>query len=126
MNNINLSLLFSRLGLGLCLLTHGYFLLFSRLKSVIPNSGDFIFQILYFSAYFIQLLCPVLIILGIYTRISSIIIFMYFNLKIYFNNPKFWLLSSNGGFILEANFLYIVLSLVLIFGGSGKYALKPD
>ncbi|BCX79799.1 DoxX family protein [Campylobacter sp. 19-13652] len=126
MNNINLSLLFSRLGFGLCLLTHGYFLLFRGLGSGFSSSADLAFQILYFSAYFTQLLCPVLIIFGIFTRISSATIFAYFTLKIYIHNPKFWLLSNSGGFVLEVDFLYIILSLALIFGGSGKYALRAD
>lgn len=127
MKSLNIALLIARIGLGINLMLHGYFKLFNGVSSV----KNHIISLglpgwLCFSAYIAEIVMPMLLMLGLFTRIASVIIFIYSLFCVYLFYPKFWLLLSSGGLVAEKFLLYATLSACLFFCGSGRYAVKQD
>ncbi len=69
-----------------------------------------------------------MIILGIFSRIAALLI-IGMSLTImyaYHGLGNLLELTNAGGFKAEILYLYIALSLCIIFSGSGKYAIRKD
>jgi len=77
-------------------------------------------QFMYF-AYASEVLAPVLIVLGIYTRLSAISIII--TLLVILNVVPTPLLSLNehGAFSLELQYFYLLIPAALFFLGNGRY-----
>lgn len=78
-----------------------------------------------------ELLCPLMIILGFWTRLASFGFACGMGFAIYL--AKFeqltdtaQMLNENGGYALELQFLYLFGGLALMFMGPGRIALQPE
>ena len=129
MKNLDLGILFARLGLGVCLFMHGFAKILHGIggvKSILTKAG--LPEIVAYGSYAGEIVAPIMIILGIFSRIGALlaigtsltIMYAYCGLG---NLPK---LTNAGGFKAEILYLYIALSLCIIFSGSGKYAVRKD
>lgn len=116
----NLSLLILRLGFGLFLFyKHGLYKMsnFDSLSDAFPSfmgiPGTLILAIFVLSEFF----CSILTLLGLYTRIASLLIALTFSMTIfgfYEATP-----AING----ELSYLYLIAFSTLFFSGPGKYSI---
>jgi len=74
-----------------------------------------------------EVLAPVLLILGIFSRLGGVIVVinMLFALVLV-HSQQFFMLTKNGGWQLELQAFYLVCGLVVALIGSGRYAVRPD
>jgi len=129
MKNFDLGILFARLGLGVCLFMHGLAKILHGIggvKSILTKAG--LPEIVAYGSYVGEVIAPIMIILGIFSRIGALLVIgtsltiMY----AYHGLGNLLELTNVGGFKAEILYLYIALSLCIIFSGSGKYAIRKD
>jgi putative oxidoreductase len=80
-----------------------------------------------YGVYLGEIVAPLLLILGIYSRFGGFLIFinMLFAIVLVHMNDLLSL-TDHGGWRLELQALYLMSGLVIMLIGSGKYAIKPD
>ena len=129
MKNFDLGILFATLGLGICLFMHGFTKILhgiGGLKSILTKAG--LPEIVAYGSYVGEVVAPIMIILGVFSRIAALLVIgtsltiMY----AYHGLGNLLELTNVGGFKAEILYLYIALSLCIIFSGSGKYAVRKD
>ncbi|MBX2922561.1 MAG: DoxX family protein [Chitinophagaceae bacterium] len=126
--NINLGLLLLRITTGGLLLFHGVSKLmygFDFIKGMLAEKG--FPQFLWLGVPITEVIAPVLLISGVFTRISGlgISLLMLFTI-ILVHAAEAFTISQSGGLSIELNLLYLSGGLTLFFTGGGKYALyKP-
>lgn len=130
LHNEALGKLVLRLTVGSLILFHGI------AKITNPASVDYIAgaltraglpPLLAYGVYVGEVVAPLMVILGIYTRYAAIIIVvnMIFAITLMHMNDIF-ALSDNGGWRLELQGFYLFGALAIVFLGSGRHAYKPD
>ena len=129
MKNFDLGILFARLGLGVCLFMHGFAKIshgIGGVKSILTKAG--LPEIVAYGSYIGEVVAPIMIILGILSRIGALLVISTSLTIIYAYHGLGNLLelTNAGGFKTEILYLYIALSLCIIFNGSGKYAIRKD
>ena len=74
-----------------------------------------------------EVIAPVLIILGLYSRIGGLIVVinMIFAVTLA-HTAQIFTLSKSGGWALELQAFYLLCGLAVFFLGSGRMAAKPD
>ncbi|ARU49829.1 DoxX family protein [Sulfurospirillum diekertiae] len=115
-----------RLSIAILMLFHGFKKFHSGIggiKALVFNAGlpDFFA----YGVYFGEIIIPILLIIGLYTRISAFIfsinmcgaIFLALSDKIFMLDPK------TGGLMIELPLLYLLSSFVIVFLGAGKYSI---
>jgi putative oxidoreductase len=118
--SLDLSLLITRIGVGLLMLTHGIPKLAKffadepiKFKSVLGMSSELSLGL----AVFAEVFCSILIIIGFKTRMATIpliITMLVAVFVVHFNDPFAK---------MEKALLFLLLYLVLLFSGGGKYAM---
>ncbi len=74
-----------------------------------------------------EVLAPILIILGIYSRIGGLIVVINMIFAVLLaHTAQLLSLTKTGGWALELQGFYLLTGLALFFLGSGKIAVKPD
>ncbi len=134
MNNIlqndALGKLILRLSAGILMLFHGV------AKVLHPESLGFIRSLLEgvdlpaalaYGVYVGEIIAPLMVILGIYSRIGGLIMAVNMVFAIWLaHSADIFSLTAHGGWAMELQGLYFFSSLAIIFLGSGRYAVKPD
>ena len=82
-------------------------------------------EILWIGVPIAEVLAPVLLLLGIFTRISGLLvaIVMLFSIYLAHSSDIFTINPDYGSPAIELNLLYFFAGLALFFSGGGKYAL---
>ena len=130
MHNDNAGKLVLRLTLGILVLFHGV------AKIIHPDSLGFIKsgvvgwglpEIVAYGVYIGEVLAPLLLILGVYTRWAGLIVVvnMVFAIGLAHMDHLF-ALTDHGGYRLELQMFYLFGALAVMFLGSGRYAVRPD
>lgn len=130
LQNDALGKLILRLTVGLLILLHGIF------KILNPGSLDFIKiqlagtnlpTVLAYGVYVGEVVAPLMIILGIFSRLGGLLVFgnMVFALVLAHRSQLFTL-TGNGGWALELQGFYLFSGLAILFLGSGRMAVRPD
>lgn len=119
-----------RLSLGVLMLFHG------AAKILHPDSLGFIRSMLEgadlpgalaYGVYVGEVVAPLMIILGIYSRVGGLIVVVNMLFAIWLAHADdIFTLTEHGGWALELQGFYLFSGLALIFLGSGRYAVKPD
>ena len=114
-----------RLALGVLILLHGIAKLTGGLGFV---SGQLTAEGLPGAlAYLVlvgEVLAPVLLIVGIYTRAAAWIVVLNMLVAIWLVHAKqMWALGSNGGWVLELQGMYLFGALALAFLGGGRFSV---
>lgn len=119
-----------RLTVGVLILFHGV------AKILHPDSLGFIRSMLEganlpgelaYGVYVGEVIAPLMIILGIYSRIGALVVVVNMLFAIWLaHTGDLFSLSEHGGWALELQGFYLFTALALIFLGSGRYAVKPD
>jgi putative oxidoreductase len=80
-----------------------------------------------YGVYVGEVVAPLMIIFGLFTRIGALILLvnMLFAVLLAHTGDLFTL-TKHGGWRLELQAFYFFGALVIVFLGSGKYAVKPD
>lgn len=121
----DLGKLMLRIGVGGLLLFHGVYKLlhgFEYIRSLLAanNLPDW----LWFGVPIAEVVAPICILLGFFTRISALLvaIMMVFSIYLAFGASGFRL-GEQGAPIIELNLLYLLSALAIFFVGAGRYAL---
>ena len=130
MKNMNIStsigVLIIRLSIGVLMLLHGISKLIhgiSPIEGMVEASGMPAF--LAYGVYIGEVLVPLLIILGVATRISALIFAINCLVAMFMvHSADIFALSATGGWAVELLGLYLFGAVALIFTGGGKFALS--
>lgn len=119
------SKLILRLGIGGLMIFHGIHKLLHGhdfIQSSLHNKG--LPEFLWVGVPISEVIAPIAIILGLFTRIASllIVLVMLFSLFLAFGAETFTL-TPHGGLKGELNLFYIFAGTALFFAGSGKYSV---
>lgn len=128
--NDNLGKLILRVTVGVLILLHGVHKIFN------PGSLDFISKqlssinlphALAYGVYVGEVIAPLMIILGIFSRVGGLLVFgnMIFAIVLAHRSELFTL-TGTGGWALELQGFYLFSGLAVLFLGSGRIAIRPD
>lgn len=126
LHNTDLGLLLLRITVGGLMLFHGVHKLIHGvdfIEGMLAGLG--LPGFLAYASLAAELVIPVLLILGIFTRLSSLIFAgnMLVAILMAHSNTLFSVDPMTGGWAIELPLFYLLASLVLCFTGAGKYAL---
>ncbi len=119
-----------RLTVGILMLLHGYS------KVMDPGSMAGIGKMLTahglptfiaYGAYIGEVLAPLLVILGLFTRTGAALIAANMVFAIWLAHAKDILaLGKHGGWAIELQGFYLFVAIAIIFLGSGRFAVRPS
>ncbi|MCK9337251.1 MAG: DoxX family protein [Arcobacteraceae bacterium] len=115
-----------RLGVGVLMLFHGVHKIINGIdgiKNITINAG--LPEFVAYGVYIGEVVMPILIILGIYARIASLVVSFNMAIAIFLAYGSSLLaLGKTGAPVYELALLYLIMSLVIFLQGSGKYAIN--
>ena len=121
----DLARLLLRVMLGLLILMHGI--------SKIKGGPGFILDVvdkaglpgpLGYLVYVGEVLAPILVIIGLFTRAAALVIAInMFAAILLVHIPQFFTLDQTGGWALELQGLYLVVAICIALLGAGRYSL---
>ncbi|MDH5710894.1 MAG: DoxX family protein [Gammaproteobacteria bacterium] len=119
-----------RMTVGILMLFHGV----AKIRH--PGSMEFINTMLSgaglptfiaYGVYIGEVLAPLLIILGLFTRYSAMVIVVNMLFAVFLvHTGHLFMLTDNGGWRLELQGFFLFTAAAIVFLGSGQYAIKPD
>lgn len=129
-HNDALGKLVLRLTVGILMLFHG------AAKIMHPGTVDYIGGVLSnaglpsflaYGVYLGEVIAPLMLILGIYSRYAAMIVIvnMLFAIGL-MHSGEIFLLTDQGGWRLELQGFYLFGAIAIMFLGSGSQAIKPD
>ncbi|RXJ90828.1 GntR family transcriptional regulator [Arcobacter sp. CECT 8983] len=115
-----------RLNLGILMLFHGISKLekgIEGIKFLVTKNG--FPEFLAYGVYIGELIVPILIIIGLYTRINSFIYAatMIFAIYLAHFSDIFVINSKTGGLLIETPLLFMLGAIALMFLGAGKISV---
>ena len=123
--NEDIGKLILRVSITGLMLFHGFFKLFNGIdgiKGLVTQSG--LPEFLAYGVYFGEIVFPILIIIGLYTRISSIFFALTMVFAIFLaHSNEIFVLGKTGGPVIELALIYLLTSISIMFIGAGKYSL---
>ncbi len=118
--------LFLRLSLGVMMLFHGVEKIIHGIKGVkylTVNAG--LPEFLAYGVYVGEIVMPILIILGLYARVASLLLAFNMLVAIFLAyEDSLFELNKHGAPVFELPFLYFILSMLVFLFGSGKYSIN--
>ena len=120
-----------RLTLGILMLMHGVAKLMNH-PAAIEGIGKQLAQqgipaFVAYGAYVGEVLAPLMLILGLFTRIGGALTVANMIVAIWLVHAhQVFTLGKQGGWALELQGFFLLTGLVLVFLGSGRYAVRPD
>ncbi len=130
LRNDALGKLVLRLTVGVLLLFHGV----AKIKDpgTVVYIGDVLSRsgfpsLLAYGVYIGEVIAPLMLIIGVYSRYAAIIVIvnMVFAILLMHTGDLF-VLTTHGGWRLELQGFYLFAALAVLFLGSGWHAVKPD
>ena len=128
LNYPNLGLLLLRIFLGVNILFHGI----AKIKGGVSGVSGMLAakEIPTFIAYGVYLgevIAPIMIILGLYTRLASLVLLGTCAMILYVGHANsLFALTAQGGLKAEIVYLYLGGAFCLLFCGGGKFSVKND
>ncbi|RXK13227.1 GntR family transcriptional regulator [Halarcobacter mediterraneus] len=115
-----------RLNLGFLMLFHGYKKYVNGIegiKGLVTKAG--LPEFLAYGVYLGEIAIPILLIIGLYTRISSLIyaLTMFFAIYLAHSSHIFAINERSGALAIETPLLFLLGAVTLMFIGSGRIAL---
>ena len=78
-----------------------------------------------YGVYVGEVVAPILVILGLYTRLAALIIAFDMVMALALaQSDKFFTRSQSGGWAVELEMFYLLASVAIFFLGSGRYAVR--
>lgn len=129
-HNDALGKLVLRLTVGILMLFHGVAKIMNPgtvdyIGGVLSNTG--LPSFLAYGVYIGEVIAPLMLVLGIYSRYAAMIIVvnMLFAIGL-MHGGEIFLLTEQGGWRLELQGFYLFGAIAIMFLGSGSQAIKPD
>lgn len=116
--NDDVAKLFLRLSVGVLMLLHGVF------GKIIPGIDWMVAQLGFFAygVYVGEVLAPILLILGVFPRISALMIaFTMLVAGFVASGGEIFALNEFGGWVIELQWLYFAASIMIAMIGGGRY-----
>lgn len=115
-----------RLSIAILMLFHGFKKFsfgISGVKALVLKAG--LPEFLAYGVYMGELIIPFLLIVGLFTRMSAMILSATMMVAIYlaFSDKLLMLDAKTGGPLIELPLLYFLVSLSIAFLGAGKYSI---
>lgn len=127
-HNVDLAALLLRLTLGGLLLFHGWHKIHAGIGFILGMLSEHgVPAFIGYGIYLGEVVAPILIILGIFCRLSAITVIgtmVVAWLLVDIDNT--FHLNDVGAWAIEDLVFYVMMAVVLLFLGSGKYAVIPD
>ena len=123
--NPDIGLLILRITIGGLLFLHGIHKISAGIENQIQllSNNGLPGQLMYF-VYISEVIAPVLLLMGVFTRISALTIVLTM-ITILFVIPGPLLgLDIHGASVIELQLLYLLIPMALFFTGPGRYRLK--
>jgi len=116
-----------RIFVGTLMLLHGIHKLYGGIdgiKHLINSSG--IPEIVAYGIYVGEVIAPIFLILGLYSRLSAFMIALSMGFAIFLAHGSsiFVLSHKSGGLLIELPLIYLISSITIVFIGGGKYSLR--
>ncbi len=124
-NQPDLAKLLLRLGAGGLMMFHGVHKIIhgtGAIKAMVLNAG--LPEIFAYGVYVGELIAPLFIILGLYARVAAAVMGMNMVVAIGLAFGFSLGLDKHGGLMIELPLLYLIMSVLIILLGSGKYAIN--
>ncbi len=120
-----------RLTLGLLILLHGVAKVMNPARTLDSTGGLLaaagLPAFLAYGVFVGEVLAPIFIILGIYSRIGGLIVVINMIFAVLLvHATQLFSLTKAGGWALELQGFYLLTGVALFFLGSGRIAVKPD
>lgn len=123
--NEDIGKLILRFSIAALMLFHGFSKLFNGIdgiKFLVTNAG--LPEFVAYGVYMGEVVFPILIILGLFTRISSLFFALTMVFAIFLaHSSELFVLEETGGLLIELPLIYLLASISIIFIGAGKYSL---
>ncbi|RXJ66198.1 GntR family transcriptional regulator [Halarcobacter ebronensis] len=123
--NEDIGKLILRLSIAGIMLFHGFFKLFNGIdgiKYLVTQAG--LPEFIAYGIYFGEIVFPILIIIGLFTRISSLFFALTMVFAIFLaHSSDIFVLEDTGGPAIELPLLYLLTSISIMFMGAGRYSL---
>jgi putative oxidoreductase len=122
--NADLGRLLLRLGLGGCILFHGV----AKLMGGIDGITQLVTAVglpgfVAYGVYVGEVVAPVLVIIGWYSRIGSLLIAINMVFALFLvHRAEFFKLAASGGYALELQALYLIVAIALALMGPGRFS----
>ncbi len=114
-----------RLSVGILLLMHGLFKLMhgiAGISALIQANGWPVW--IAYGVYFGEIIAPALLILGLFTRASALVIVLNMLIAVYLaHSHQLFHLTKTGGWLLELQGLYLFGALTIAFLGAGRFSV---
>lgn len=128
LNSTDIAKLILRLSVGVMILFHGIDKIINGIggvKHLAISAG--LPEFLAYGVYIGEIVMPILIILGLYARVASLVLAFNMLVAIFLAyGSSIFVLGKHGAPLMELPFLYFVLSLVIFLLGSGKYSVNNN
>lgn len=115
-----------RLGLGVMMLFHGVHKIISGIdgvRALVLKAG--FLEFLAYGVFIGEVVAPIFIILGLYARVASFVVAMNMIVAIYLAYAsEIFALNKFGAPVIELPLFYLLLSVIIILLGSGKFAVN--
>ena len=123
--NPNIGILILRITVGGLLLLHGIHKISDGIEKQIQllSSNGIPGQLMYF-VYISEIVAPVLLIMGVFTRISALTIVVTMITIIYVIPAPLFGLDNHGASVIESQLFYLFIPVALFFTGPGRYRFK--
>ncbi len=123
--NEDIGKLILRFSIAALMLFHGFSKLFNGIdgiKFLVTNAG--LPEFVAYGVYMGEVVFPILIILGLFTRISSLFFALTMVFAIFLDHSsELFVLEETGGLLIELPLIYLLTSISIMFIGAGKYSL---
>lgn len=114
-----------RLSVGILLLMHGLFKLIhgiAGISALIQANGWPVW--IAYGVYIGEIIAPALLILGLLTRASAVVIVLNMLLAVYLaHSHQLFQLTKSGGWLLELQGLYLFGALAIALLGAGRFSI---
>ena len=122
--NEDIGKLILRLSIAGLILFHGFFKLFNGIdgiKFLVTNAG--LPEFIAYGVYLGEIIFPILIIIGLFTRISSLFFALTMVFAIFLAHAnEIFALGKPGGPVIDLVLIYLLTSISIMFIGAGKYS----
>ena len=126
LRDFDLASLLLRLLVGGMLLFHGFHKVINGIGSIKTMlQGTHLPEFLAYGVFAGELIAPLFLILGLYSRIGALIVVINMMIAIYLAyGDSLLALNKHGGPFIELSVFYVIVSLAIFLMGPGKYAVN--
>jgi len=114
-----------RVTLGVLLLFHGVYKLIHGIGPIEAMLGGVgLPHFIAYGVYVGELIAPIFLILGLYARVAAMVVTVNMLMALYLAYGFTLSLAKYGGLMIESPLIFLIMSILIILFGSGKYSIN--